>query len=177
MLLAIFGLLFIYFTICFSFYPQSKAGAALAFLGFFVFFLCEVGLRSTELFYFQVQLPTEYQATTDAILRGEMLRSFETFQGIQHALYFPLMFAPMIGSIILLVIIPRLRVHWAILAALGINAVRLLIRLSGEYLGWNLLSANFMNWAYLPLVYIIFGLTAYWLVRVNERVLIEGLTS
>ncbi len=168
MLLAIFGLLFIYFTICFSFYLHNKAGAILAFLGFFVFFLLEIGLRSTELFYFQIQLPGAYQATTDGILRGEMLRSFEAFQGIQHALYFPLMFAPMIGSVILLAIIPRRRVHWPILAAFGINGVRLLIRILAEYLGWDLLGANFTDRSYLPLVYIIFGLTAWWLVTVDR---------
>jgi hypothetical protein len=103
------------------------------------------------------------------MLRAEMLRSFEAFQGIQHALYFPLMFAPMLGSVILLAIIPRLRVQWPILAALGINAVRILIRILGEYLGWNILGENFTNWSYLPLVYIIFGLTAYWLVRVDRN--------
>ncbi len=169
MLLAIFGLLFIYFTVCFSFYLQNKAGAILAFLGFFVFFLLEIMLRSTELFYFQIQLPAVYRGTMDAALQGEMLRSFAAFQGIQHALYFPLMFAPTIGSVILLAIIPRLRVHSPILAAFGINTVRVLVRILGEYLGWNILGENFTNWSYLPLVYIIFGLTAYWLVTVDRK--------
>ncbi|HWR16365.1 MAG TPA: hypothetical protein VN577_16195 [Terriglobales bacterium] len=165
MLLAIFGLVFVYYTVCLTFERQNRAGAWLAFLGFFVFFLMEITLRSTELFYFQIQLPAEFHATTDAAVRASMLHSMEVFQGIQHALYFPLMMAPTLGSVIVLTVIPRVSVHWPIAAAMAINALRVALRIVGEYLGWNVLSPAVMTWSYLPLVFMVWGLTAWWLVR------------
>jgi hypothetical protein len=165
MLLAMYGLLFIYFVTCFANYRHQAAGTILAFLGFFIFGLLEIVLRSTELFYVQLKLPAEYLSSLDPERQQAIMDAVKAFQEIQHALYFPLGLSQLVGSLILVAIVPTSKVNRVIRFAFLFNALRLFLRMVSTYLGFEILGDKAYSAAYLPMVVLIFGLNAWWLVR------------
>jgi hypothetical protein len=162
MLIAIYALFFVYVVISLSYFERNKAASVFASLGFSVFLLLEISLRSVELFYTQIHLPAAYLATQDAGARQAILRSFDSFQQVQHSLYFPLMFSPMISSVILVLMIPAERWNWVVKSVFTINALRVALRISAEYLGWDVLGPRLRDNLYLPLTFVMFGGIAFW---------------
>jgi hypothetical protein len=166
MLLSMFGLFYIFFVLCLSIYETHKAASLLALTGFFVFFLLEIILRSIELFYTQVHLPAEYAATTDPARREAILSHVTQFQQIQRALYFPLGLSQTVGSFIIAGVYPAtLRYHYAIKAIMVINGLRLLLRQLTVYGGIPAFPGDLYDTLYLPLVYVTFGVMAWWFFR------------
>lgn len=163
MLLSMFALFFIFFVLCFDQPSKNKGWNFLAFCGFSVFCLLEVILRSIELFYTQIQLPGEYLAASTA--QQEIILSYVIqFQKIQGALYFPLGFSQMLGSFILALVFPATpQRNYVIKAVLYFNGIRLLLRTITGYLGIELFPDPIYGTLYLPMVYLMFGLKAWWL--------------
>jgi hypothetical protein len=166
MLFSMFGLFYIFFVLCLSVYETHKAASILALTGFFVFFLLEIILRSIELFYTQVHLPAEYTATTDVARRGAILSYVAQFQQVQLAVYFPLGLSQTIGSFIIAGVYPDTARHnYAIKAILFINGMRLLLRQLTVYGGIPAFPGDLYEALYLPLVYVTFGVMAWWFFR------------
>jgi hypothetical protein len=168
MLVWMFALIFISWVICAQGMRRRPILAGAAFLGFFMFGLFEVALRSVELFWTQIQLPAAYLKTEDPALRAAILDKVATFQSIQHALYFPLMFAPWLGSIGVFFLFPGTpRIHWALKAGMAIAIIRTAVRLLA-YAGIELMSLAFYEKIYFLLVVVEFLPKAYWLFRVGD---------
>jgi hypothetical protein len=166
MLFSMGGLFYIFFVICFSIFHTHKAASLLAFISFFVFCLLEIILRSVELFYTQRYLPTEYAATTDPAHRALLLTYATQFQNVQLALYFPLGLSQTIGSFIIAYIYPSVpRINYALKAIMFVNGLRLLLRILTVYVGINVFPGAWYEMLYLPLVYVMFGVTAWWFFR------------
>nr|WP_294944204.1 hypothetical protein [uncultured Mucilaginibacter sp.] len=167
MLLSMFGLLYIFFVVCAEAFSRNKGLAALAFLGFFMFALLEVALRSVELFYVQLNLTTAY-ATADGAGKQAIMGTVGIMQGVQSALYFPLMFGTLLGSIALVCVFRK----WPgagriILLAFLINACRLVLRILAAYFNTGIFIGDMLNnQLYLPLVVVTFGLKAWWLFKI-----------
>lgn len=173
MLFSMFGLFYIFFVLCLSIYETHKASSVLALVGFFVFFLLEIILRSIELFYTQVHLPAEYAGTIDPVHRERLLSYVTQFQQIQRALYFPLGLSQTIGSFILAGVYPtNPRYHYAIKAVMFLNGLRLALRMLTVYGGVNAFPGHWYDTLYLPLVYSTFGVMAWWFFRSSTNIFI-----
>src|SRR5688572_18779248 len=70
MLAAMFGLLYVRYVICFLAGIYNRFWANLAFFCYFIFFIIEILLRSTELFYTQLALPQKALAVNANDLNG-----------------------------------------------------------------------------------------------------------
>ena len=151
MLFAMVGLIFIYTTLALQRIRARPVLAGFAIACFGVFGLLEIGLRSVELFWTQVQLPHE-PAGVDQLV---------AFQAVQGALYFPLMLATWIGSVLLFVLF-RDRLLRAILA---LNLARITARLLTSYAHVPLLPTDVYEQIYLGLVIAFYGPLAYWLCK------------
>lgn len=170
MLFAMFGLWFVFFTICFSRFQKNKAATILAFTGFSLFCLLEVMLRSTELLYTQIQLPLQYLQATDDHAKQAILDHFNTFQQIQGALYFPLGLGQIIGSLCIAVYFPNQGVDRFIKIIFLLNAIRLILRTLGNYFDLDPLGFNSVYGdLYLPMVILIDGGKAFWLVKTADE--------
>lgn len=160
LLLSFFGLAFAFLVVCAHDRARRPFASAAAYLGFLTFCLIEIGLRSVELFWVYLRLPEEY-----ARAQAAALDKMATFQAVQAALYFPLMLSQLLGSAILAIGFPRApRRNLLIVAAFGINAVRLACRLVGQFLhvaAFDVISGPL----YLPLVVVIYLPIAIWLYR------------
>lgn len=166
MLMSMFGLLFIYFVICLDGFLYNKALSLLAFLGFFIFTFFEIMIRSVELFYIQIYLPSEYLSTADKPGKSSIISIYEGFQQVEFALYFPLGIAQLLGSILLFYVFPSSpRVHYLIKITLLLNALRLALRMLTTYLKINILPDPVYDAIYLPMVFVFFSLTAAWLFK------------
>jgi hypothetical protein len=170
MLGAMFGLLFVRYVICYLAAMYNRFWAILAFVCYFVFFMLEVLLRSTELFYSQLYLPKRALEASANELQS-ILDSFQTFQSIQSALYFPLILAAT-GSyaILFFVFFPvKQKINWLIKFVLGVDLLRSVWRLSGDYFNVTWLQGNLYSQIYLLLVIITFGPICIWLLRVKDE--------
>jgi hypothetical protein len=171
MLFSMFGLFYVFFVLCLSIYETHKASSLLALVGFFVFFLLEIILRSIELFYTQVHLPTAYAATTDPAHRAQILSYVAQFQQAQVALYFPLGLSQTVGSFIIAAVYPTSpRYHYAIKAVMVFNGLRLFLRMLSNYGGINAFPTYWYELLYLPMVYITFGVMAAWFFRSSANI-------
>lgn len=168
MLVWMFALIFIAWVICAQGMRRRPLLAWAAFLGFFMFGLFEVALRSVELFWTQIQLPAEYLKATEPAVRAGILDKAATFQSVQHALYFPLMLAPCLGSLGVYFLFPGSpRIHWALKAVMAIAIARMTVRLL-TYADIRLMSMAFYEKFYFPLVVIEHLPKAWWLFRVRD---------
>jgi hypothetical protein len=116
-----------------------------------VFCVFEIALRSVELFYVSLELPSAYAAASTPELRAALLDRFATFGSIQHALYFPLMSFNLVGSALLAAGLGRSERAWLASGSLSLNAVRLTLRLCGMFLGVSAFDA-LTGSLYFPLV-------------------------
>lgn len=145
------------FTIFAQFGPtQVLRTLIVVFFAFFIVF--EIGYRSVELFL--VQLNWSLLATN--ITSAEDIRvRFEVFQGVQQAIYFPLLLSHGIGSSIAGWCVPYRGTDRILKVALLLNALRLILRLGGMFGGvqWmNILTGTY----YFPLIMIIFIPISAW---------------
>ncbi|MFB3388345.1 hypothetical protein [Flavobacterium sp. LAR06] len=167
MLLSMFGLLYLFFTICFDDFRQDKGWRILAFSGFFIFCLLELFIRSIELFFVQGYLVDTY-ATANSADREPIIKTVTSLQQVWWALYFPLGLSQLLGSIILAgLYLKSMGIDRLIKVVFIINSCRLFLRMLDSYLDINILGISTLlnNELYLPLVIIMFGLKAVWLVK------------
>jgi len=169
MLVWMFALIFVSWVICAQAVRKHPVLATAAFLGFFLFGMFEVALRSVELFWLQVQLPADYLGTTDPLLGAAILDKAATFKAVQHAMYFPLIFGPWLGSIGVYFLFPgRPRIHWALKSVMAVAVLRMTVRLL-TYGGIELISMATYERVYFLLVLIEHLPKAYWLFRVRDE--------
>ncbi|AXY76362.1 hypothetical protein D3H65_21230 [Paraflavitalea soli] len=170
MLGAMFGLMYIRYVICSLAAVSYRFWATLAFICYFVFFMLEVLLRSTELFYTQIQLP-KLALKTNANELQAIVDKFQTLQSIQSALYFPLILAGTCSYAILFFLFPagKQKINRLIKFVLGVDLLRSVWRLSSDYFGVQWLQGNFYDQIYLPLVVITFGSISIWLLKVKDE--------
>lgn len=169
MLISIFALIFMWWVICAQGFHRNTFLALIAFFGFFMFGIFEVALRSVELFWTQIQLPAEYLKATDQLVCAAILDKFATFQSIQGALYFPLMFGPFLAYFAVYFLFPSSqRIHWALKFSIAFAAVRTSVRLLG-YAGIHLVSDATYAQYYFAMVLIEYLPRAYWLFRVKDE--------
>jgi hypothetical protein len=173
LLIAFWGLLYVFLIVCVQNLKSNFTATVFAFLGFLIFCLLEICLRSVELFYFQIHLPAVYRQTVSVTEQKAITDSVANFQSIQLALYFPLMLSQMIGSIVLAATFERnVRLNYLIILALALNGLRLVLRIFGMFLHINWLD-NFSNGLYLPFVLVVFALIGIWLLLIKEEVSLD----
>ena len=169
MLIAMFGMMILNITICYIASRISKFWAWVAFTGYFTFFILEALLRSVELFYTQIQLP-EQALKADASTMQVITDRFSIFASIQHALYFPLIFSIFISYIVLFFLFPGTpKIFRVIRFVMLANILRSCWRLGADFLGINWLQGNLYDELYLPLVILLYGLTAWWLFKMKDE--------
>lgn len=173
MLAAMFGLLYVRYVICSLAAVSHRFWATLAFISYFVFFMLEVLLRSTELFYTQLHLP-KLALAANANELPNIVDKFQTFQSIQSALYFPLILAGTFSYAILFFLFSpgRQKINRLIKFVFGVDLLRSLWRLSSDYFGVQWLQGNLYEQIYLPLVFITFGSISIWLLKVKDERLV-----
>ena len=170
MLIAMFGLLFVRYVICWLAIASNRFWATLSFISYFIFFMLEILLRSIELFYIQLNLPGQaLQVGTNDL--QSIVDKFQTFQSIQSALYFPLILGATTSYAILFFLFSpvKQKVNWLIKFVLGIDLLRSLWRLCSDYFNVKWLQGNLYDQMYLPLVFITFGSISIWLLKVKDQ--------
>lgn len=173
MLFSFFGLAYLFLVTCFLLARQRPALALAAGLGFFVFCLMEIQLRSVELFHVYLALPAQFEAAGTAIEQARVLQAKANFEQIQHALYFPLGLSWLIGSALIAIGLRGSRWDWLACWAFGLNALRLLLRMIDVYVLGPHFDALYGT-LYLPLVYLSFVPLALWLWRRDEHATIPA---
>jgi hypothetical protein len=168
MLLSFFGLAYLFLVACAIAFQRKPLVAAAAFLGFFAFCMLEVQLRSVELFYVYLELPSRYQAAASVVERARLLEIPSAFQSVQHALYFPLGLSWVLGSVLLCLSLGGGRFDWLARFAFALNALRLLLRMLDVYVIGPRLDTLYAD-LYLPLVYLTFGPVAAWLLLPRSK--------
>jgi hypothetical protein len=164
MLLAFFGLAYLFLVVCSIVFRRRPGLAVSAFLGFFTFCLLEIQLRAVELFYVYLELPRRYQEATSALEQARALEAQATFQAVQHALYFPLGLSWLLGSVLVFLALGNARLDWLARWAFGLNTGRLALRMLDTYLLGPRFDALYGT-LYLPLVVLTFVPLAIWLLR------------
>jgi hypothetical protein len=170
MLAAMFLLLYVRYVICFLAGIYNRFWANLAFICYFIFFMLEVLLRSTEFFYTQLYLPKKALAANANEVNG-IIDQFQTFQTIQSALYFPLILSATISYAILFLLFLSIkqRVNWIIRSVLAIDLLRSFWRLSSDYFNVKWLQGDLYSTIYLPMVIITFGPISIWLLKLKDE--------
>jgi hypothetical protein len=164
MLAAMFGLVFLYTVICLQRRdrPVLAGFTILAFLGFGAL---EIGLRSVELIWTQLELPAAYARAPDPAI----LDRVATFAAVQHALYLPLGLLVLIGSVLAAWLFATgRRLDRIIQAVFVFHALRNVTRLITVYIGWPLFPAAAYDAAYFAMVVAFYAPVAYWLIRRDD---------
>jgi len=164
MLFAIVGAVFVYAAVAACRVRARPLVGGVALACFYTFGLLELGLRSVELFWVQLQLPAEYAARPDPAI----VERFTTFQAIQGALYFPLLLAMLIGSLAIVALAkPPPRIDRVLQVAFALNALRIAARMLTEYAGIAVFPSAAYEQLYLAIVVAVHAPIAYWFVRVR----------
>jgi hypothetical protein len=162
LLLSFFPMMYIFICIIYHDFNRNKLLYTFALMGLLIFCFLEIGLRSVEYFYIQTQLPAQYQHASGEAVKNSIIAQFNVFQSVQQALYFPLMFAQCLASVIIAFIFPSApRLTILVKAAFSINAFRLAGRLIAMFTGVTWFD-SFSDGLYLPFVIAIFGMLAGW---------------
>jgi len=165
MLAAMFGLVFLYGAICVQRARARPVLAGFTFLSFVLFGLLEIGLRSVELIWTQLELPAAYARTPDPAI----LDRIALFQSVQHALYLPLGFSVLVGNVLGAWLFATGRsLDRVIQVVFVLNALRNATRLLTVYAGWPLFPAAAYDAAYFAMVLAFYGPLAYWLVKRDD---------
>ena len=169
LLFSFFFVIYVYSVIVFHQFKRSALLFTIAFIGLLIFCFLEIGIRSIELFYIQLQLPIEFANADNEEIKDLILNKYVAFQSVQRALYFPLLFSQAISSVIIACIFSAPpKINYLIKIAFGINAIRLAARLGGMFLNVEWLN-NISSTFYLPLVLTIFGLLIFWFIKESKR--------
>jgi hypothetical protein len=164
MLFSFVGLAYLFLVTCGILARRSPATAIAAGLGFLVFCVMELQLRSVELFHVFLALPSQYLTATTAAQQAQVLHDAAQFQAIQHALYFPLGLSWLLASALACIALRGSRWDWLARWAFGLNALRLLLRMLDVYVLGPHFDALYAT-LYLPLVWLGFVPLAIWLWR------------
>jgi len=139
--------------------------AGFTFLAFLLFGFLEIGLRSVELFWTQIDLPAAYVRAPDPAI----LARVATFAAVQHALYVPLGLSVLIGSVLgTWLFASGRRIDRIVQVVFAIHALRSIARMLTVYVGLPLFPAAAYDAAYFPLVIVFYAPVAYWLVRRDD---------
>lgn len=161
-LMSMFLLIYGYSVLSLSFFKQRPLSSILALIFFLIFCGIEISYRSIEFFYVLNDMGATY-AVSDSATQAQMLPRFREIHGIIAAAYFPLLMSHLLASVFLVYASLPDASSRLITIAMAINAVRLLIRLTGftpfEYL--NIFSGPL----YFPPVAVVFVLMIIWSVR------------
>lgn len=164
MLAAMFGLVFLYAVICLQ-RRDRPVLAGFTFLAFLLFGCLEIGLRSVELIWTQVELPAAYARAADPAI----LDRVATFGAVQHALYLPLGTAVLIGSVLAAWLFATgRRIDRLVQAVFVLNALRNATRMITVYVGVPLFPAAAYDAAYFAMVVAFYAPVAYWLIRRDD---------
>jgi hypothetical protein len=170
LLLSFFALIYVYAVIVFHEFRKSVLLFTIAFIGLLIFCFLEIGIRSVELFYIQLQLPQEYISAENELVKNSILDKYVAFQSVQSALYFPLLFSQAISSVIVAWLFSsKPKLNYLIKIAFAVNAIRLAGRLGGMFLHVKWLN-SFSSTLYLPLVILIFGLLIIWFIKGKQDI-------
>lgn len=165
MLAAMFGLIFLYGAICLQKARERPVLAGFTFLSFLLFGFLEIGLRSVELFWTQIALPAAYARAPDPAI----LDRVAMFESVQQALYVPLGFAVLLGSVLgAWLFAGGRRLDRVIQAVFVFNALRNASRMLTVYAGLPLFPAAAYNAAYYAMVLVFYAPVAYWLIRRDD---------
>ena len=165
MLAAIFGLVFLYGAICLQRVRERPVLAGFTFLAFLLFGLLEIGLRSVELIWTQLELPAAYARAPDPAILAQVA----SFEAVQHALYLPLGFAVLLGNALGIWLFASDRpIDRVIQVVFALNVLRNATRLITVYIGWPLFPAEAYSAAYFPMVIAFYAPVAYWLVMRDD---------
>ncbi|MEJ7643427.1 MAG: hypothetical protein WKF87_02420 [Chryseolinea sp.] len=170
LLLSFFTMIYIFLVIILHDFRKNILLFAIAFLGLFIFCFLEIGIRSIELFYTQLQMPAAFLQTKDQDVKNSIISNYSAFQSVQTALYFPLMLTQAIASaIISFVFSPRPKINFLIRTAFALNAFRLVGRLTAMFFDVNWFD-SFSGGLYLPFTIVIFGLITIWLIKAKDQI-------
>jgi len=162
MLAAMFGLIFLYAVVSLQRARERPVLAGFTFLAFFLFGLLEIGLRSVELIWTQLELPAAYARAADPAILDQVAM----FEAVQHALYLPLGFAVLVGSVLAVWLFESGRKLDRIAQAVfALNAARTAARHLTVYAGVPLFPTHAYEHAYFALVVAFYAPLAYWLWR------------
>jgi hypothetical protein len=164
MLAAMFGLVFLYAVICLQ-RRDRPVLAGFTFLAFLLFGFLEIGLRSVELIWTQLELPAAYARAPDPAI----LDRVATFGAVQHALYLPLGLGVLIGSALgAWLFATGRRIDRIVQAVFVFHALRNVARMTTVYIGWPLFPAAAYDAAYFAMVVVFYAPVAYWLIRRDD---------
>lgn len=170
MLAAMFGLIFLYTVVAMQRAKERPVLAGFTFLSFLLFGFLEIGLRSVELIWTQVQLPAAYAQTHDPAILDQVA----AFESVQHALYLPLGFSVLLGSVLgVWLFSTGRRLDRVVQAVFVINIARNALRQLTVYAGVNVFPSPAYESLYFPLVVAFYLPLAYWLIKRssgNDRV-------
>jgi len=162
MLAAMFALVFLYGAICLLRAKDRPVLAGFTFLSFLLFGFLEIGLRSVELFWTQLELAPAYIHNPDPVVLGHAA----VFESVQHALYVPLGLSVLIGSVLGAWLFSTDRkIDRVIQLVFVLNALRSATRMLTVYVGWQLFPDAAYGAAYFPMVIAFYAPVAYWLLR------------
>lgn len=159
MLVAMFGLVFLYGAVCLQRVRERPVLAGFTFLAFLLFGLLEIGLRSIELIWTQLQLPAAYAASHDPAILDQVA----TFEAVQHALYLPLGGAVLVGSALAVWLFSTdRRIDRIAQAVFAFHVLRNLTRILTVYAGVPLFPNDAYAALYFPMVIAFYAPLAYW---------------
>jgi hypothetical protein len=164
MLAGITGLIFEYMVLAAQRVRARPVLGGVALASFFLFGLLELGLRSVELFWTQLQLPAAYAAHPDPTIVDQAV----TFASIQGALYFPLGLGSTIGSFALVALYAKPpRINYVIVVIAAMNGLRGLSRILTVYAHVPIFPNELYEQLYFALVVAFHAPAAYWLFRAS----------
>ena len=162
MLAAMFGLIFLYGAICVQRARERPVLAGFTFLAFLLFGFLEIGLRSIELIWTQIDLPAAYARAPDPAI----LARVATFEAVQRALYLPLGLSVLIGSVLgAWLFASGRRLDRIAQVVFVMHALRNAARTLTVYAGIPLFPGPAYDAAYFPLVVAFYAPVAYWLIH------------
>lgn len=161
MLAAMFGLIFLYAIVALQRAKERPVLAGFTFLAFLLFGFLEIGLRSIELIWTQLQLPALYAQSHDPAILDQV----SAFESVQNALYLPLGFSVLVGSVLgVWLFSTGRRLDRVVQAVFVVNILRNALRQLTVYAGVNLFPSAAYEHLYFPLVVVFYLPLAYWLV-------------
>lgn len=148
---------------------EAPFAAVFGFVFGLVFVIAELFYRGIELILVTRVWGVAYLAAEGAA-RASLGARIEAWDEFVAAWYFVLLMAHLLASLCLLATTSKPRDGWdrALAFAFALNALRLVLRLSGAFAGLPLLAA-ISRTLYFPAVLVIFGTIALWLAREGRR--------
>jgi hypothetical protein len=148
---------------------EAPFAALFGFVFGMVFVIAEVLYRGVELALVTRQWSVAYLAAEPAA-RSAIAARVGMWDELVGGWYFALLTAHLLTSLCFLAATSRPRDGWdrALALAFGLNALRLVLRISGAHAGWAL-GASLSRGMYFPAMFVTYGTVAAWLTREARR--------